>query len=356
MSSRARIVLLLSLLGVIPGPLGTIRTEDEVTTGRLSADESTRVRNIGAGWYKVRPRPSDVALVQRALHSDDLKTVDWACLAVEKMAGRNLFSETAAQSVIPLLISQMTGTRDDTSEFSMRALGAMAGRTSFLKGPHLRQTLGMTLESLASTDPERRRRAANLAVDLVRGLDRHATDRLIRAVLAAVSRRGPRDREADVRAHSISLRTLSVICKHITDRKLAADVASELVASLNSPAAEQMRIHMIMGAADLVPRVDNTLRDRIVDAVIAAAEDHRYIYSMTSGVYTPPLHAGVNALASVAPSLDADALQRAEHCIPASDTREKSPEYEAMYAHALRALALRRKQLNRSNEKHSTGR
>lgn len=343
---------------------------DETDVAKLSSEEVTRLKNIGTGWYKVKPSTEDVSLVHRALQGDDVTASDMACLAIEKMAKKGLFDETNANKVMPHLISRIISKRDDTSTFSMRAIGAIAGEAKLLGGEYLVTTTDIVLELLTADNPEVRRRAVCLAAEIVHLQTEKQADQLLRKILKAVKRPIARYNEEVVKPYMkgyeypelntrlCAVLNLSYICKHITDRELAIEVTNTFVNWLDSPSAEDVsiRIQVMSNIASLAHKVDGRTRDRLIVSVITAAADQRYSYSITSGLYTPPLHAGANALASVAKFLDADTLEKAKQAIPKQNTVEKEEEYESMYRHVLQVLAAREEQLKNVDAKHPTKR
>ena len=62
----------------------------------------------------------------------------------------------------------------------------------------------------------------------------------------------------------------------------------------------------------------------------------------TSGLYSPPKHAGAEALAILASSLTLDELEKAEKAIPPQTPGERKEQYASMYAAAEEALAARK--------------
>jgi hypothetical protein len=64
-------------------------------------------------------------------------------------------------------------------------------------------------------------------------------------------------------------------------------------------------------------------RQFLVSTSLAAPADKRWIYSVTSGAYSPPKHAGADALAILASSLTLEELEKAEKAIPPQTAVDK---------------------------------
>jgi len=115
-----------------------------------------------------------------------------------------------------------------------------------------------------------------------------------------------------------------------------------LAAAKDNPAPGLCELRALTGLAYLAGTTGKETREQIVGAVLAAAAGRRWIYSVTSGVYSAPKHAGAEALAILASSLTLEELEKAEKAIPPQTAREKKEEYASMYAAAKEALAARK--------------
>lgn len=333
MRSVNRLVLSAAVLaGVIhPASAGDAAKDGAAT---LSAESVERLKGIGTGGYQITPTRKDVPLVLRALQDRDLTISSHACLAVEKMAPKKLFTPEDMKAMWEGLRPKMRSQHDDTSEWSARGVGALAQGTDLLAGAFLDEAFDETLLMVNSNSPEMRRRGAALSRNLVTLPPKDKLEKLVRALLA-----GPAATAED----RMATQALSSAAPRIETPALADDVAVRLLAAAkDNPAPGWCELRALIGLAYLAGTTSKETRDEIVGAVLAAAADGRWIYIDTAGVYSAPKHAGAEALAILASSLTLEELEKAERAIPPQTPGEGNEKYASMYAAAEEALAARK--------------
>ena len=333
MRSVNRLILSAAVLaGVIQPAVAGEAANDGAAA--LSAESVERLKGIGAGWYQITPTREDVPLVLRALQDRDLTISSHACLAVEKMAPKKLFKPEDMKAIWEGLRPKMRSQHDDTSEWSARGVGALAQGTELLAGAFLDEAFDETLLMVSSNGPEMRRRGAALSRNLVKLLPKDKLEKLVRALLAS---------PAATAEDRMATQALSSAATKIETQALANDVAVRLLAATkDNPAPSFGELRVWQGLAYLAGTTSKETREQIVGAVLAAAADRRWIYMDTSGVYSPPKHAGADALAILASFLTLEELDKAEKAIPPQAAGEKKEAYESKYAAAKAALSARK--------------
>jgi hypothetical protein len=331
------------LVTVIPPAVAGEAANDGAAA--LSAESVERLKGIGTGSYQITPTREDVPLVLRALQDKDLTISSYACLAVEKMASKKLFKPDDMKAIWEGLRPKLRSQHDDTSEWSARGVGALAQDTELLAGELLNEAFDETILMVSSNGPEMRRRGAGLSCSLVKLLPKDKLEKLVRALLAspvATAEEGKAG-NAEARCSWMATAALSSAAPKIETPALANDVAVRLLAAAkDNPAPGWCECRALTGLAYLAGTTSKETREQIVGAVLAAAADGRWIYSVTSGVYSPPKHAGAEALAILASSLTLEELEKAEKAIPSQTAEDKEEEYASMYAAAKEALAARK--------------
>lgn len=319
------------------------KADDE--SSPLSAESVERLKELGAGRSQIMPAREDVRLVIRAMQDQDPTVSSHACLALEKIAPYKLFKPEDMKALWDGLRPKLRSQHDDTSEWSARGVGALARDTELLAGVFLAEAFDETILMVMSEAPEMRRRGAALSSDLVKRLPRDSTEKLIRSLLAispvAVAGDSKMD-DAEARCKGMVAHAICFSASRIETESLANEVAARLLGLCREntvPSGAELRI---IGLAQLAATTNKETRQQIVDAVLAAAADRRWAYSVTSGVLSPPKHAGAEALVILAPSLTREELETAEHAIPVLAPGEKQEWYDSMYAAAKESLAVRR--------------
>jgi hypothetical protein len=187
---------------------------------------------------------------------------------------------------------------------------------------------------VSSNGPEMRRRGVGLSRDLVTRLPKHQLAQLVRALLAV-----------DTEAHwsnAVAV-ALGTAAPRIGTQGLANEVAARLLAATkDNPAPMLGAVRVWQGLASLAATTSKETRERIVGAIVSAVGDRRWAYMPTSGVLSPPKHAGAEALAILTSFLTLQEVERAEEAIPAQAGEEKKEDYDSMYAAAQNALASRK--------------
>lgn len=333
MKSSCRITLFAAVLAAViqPAVAGEAAKDGAAT---LSAEFVERLKGIGTGSYQITPTREDVPMVLRALQDRDLTISSHACLAVEKMAPKNLFKPEDMKAIWEGLRPRMRSQHDDTSEWSARGVGALAQGTELLAGAFLNEAFDETLLMVSSNGPEMRRRGAALSRNLVKLLPTDKLEKLVRALLAS---------PAATAEDRMVTQAFSSAAPMIETQALANDVAARLLAATrDNPAPGFGELRVWQGLAYLAGTTSKETREQIVGAVLAAAADRRWVYSATSAVSSPPKHAGAEALAILASFLTLEELDKAEKAIPPQAAGEKKEAYVSMYGVAMEALAARK--------------
>ncbi len=327
MKSSCRLILSAAVLAAVIQPAVAGEAAKDGAAA-LSAESVERLKGIGAGWYQITPTREDVPLVLRALQDRDLTISSHACLAVEKMAPEKLFKPEDMKAIWEGLRPKMRSQHDDTSEWSARGVGALAQDTELLAGAFLNEAFDETLLMVSSNGPEMRRRGAALSRNLVKLLPKDKLEKLVRALLAS---------PAATAEDRMATQALSSAAPKIETQALANDVAARLLAATkDNPAPSFGELRVWQGLAYLAGTTSKETREQIVGAILAAAADRRWVYSATSGVYSPPKHAGAEALAILASFLTLEELDKAEKAIPPQAAGERKRR-------TLRCMAWRRK-------------
>jgi hypothetical protein len=267
-----------------------------------------------------------------------------ACLAVEKMAPQNLFDAPSAEAALRVLLPKLRSHDDDTSEWSARAVGALASYTPFVTGELLAAAFAEMLLLVGDDEPEHRRRGLCLAANLLPLLGSSEREQTLRATIRACRREAAG--EADSRAYDIGIRTLGTAGRLTEGEGPATEAAQELLRAVEGKVPYEYQT-VLFDLASLAARVGEPLRGRIVRAAIAAAAEPHYTYSRTSGMPSPTRHAGADALAVVAPLLDRQQLDEAWRAIPPQGEQWAAASRESAYGAALKALQERREALAR---------
>lgn len=310
----------------------------------MTPDQIKRITSIGIGDARTPPTAQDVPLVLRALTDPDSGAQNMACLAVEKMAHQNFFDAPSAEAALQALLPKLRSPDGDVSEWSARAVGALAADTPFVTGTQLTTAFAETLRMVGDGAPEIRRRGLNLAGNLLPLLGAEQRELTLRAAAGACRR--PIAGEADGRAYDIGVRTLGAASRLTAGEGPAAEAARELLRAVEGKVPHGYQT-VLVDLAGLAARVDEPLRGRIVRATITAAAEPRFVYSRTSGERSPTRHAGADALAVVAPLLTRPQLDEAERAIPAPGGQWPAASRESAYGGALKALKERREALDR---------
>ena len=270
---------------------------------------------------------------------------------------------------------------DDTSEWATRAVEALAKDTPFVTRDILPRIHATDVKMLENDDPEMRARGFGLAQGVLPLLDERQHAELVRSMmraycwpvvgnrLVANKRRDKTYANGDAQARLLGILAFSVAAERIKDESLANQVALELLSAIGTEQTPDFfpGHWELYGIAKLAPHVSGPLRERILLTLIASVANDKYVYSLTSGEPSPPLHAGGEALSIVAPLLSRDLLDQAEKAIPINKKGrfpylfipDDSPlgfsvvarswptaeAYESMYGSARKALAVRRREL-----------
>ncbi len=88
-----------------------------------------------------------------------------------------------------------------------------------------------------------------------------------------------------------------------------------LAATKDNPAPHFGEVRTWQSLSYLAGTTSKETREQIVGAVLAAVADSRWEYMVTSGVYSPPKHAGAVALAIMASFLTLEELDKTEKVI-----------------------------------------
>jgi hypothetical protein len=306
----------------------------------MTRGQIERIGRIGYGDYRTPPTVEDVPLVLEALADPSGEGGNRACLAVEKMACQDLFDAPGALAALRALLPMLRSPSHDTSEWSARAIGALARYTPFVTGELLAAAFVEMLGMVGEGEPESRRRGLCLAARLLPLLGPGEREQTLQATVSACRREIVC--EADGRAYDIGIRTLGTAGRLTEGEGPAADAARELLRAVEGKQAPYYET-VLPDLASLGARVGEPLRGRIVRAAIVAASEPRYLYSHGSMRHSPTCHAGADALAVVALLLDWQQLDEAERALPPPG----EPWRAAAYGAARKALAERREALAR---------
>jgi hypothetical protein len=322
--------------------------------GSIPAASIERLKNLGYGAYERPPAKADVSLTLRALTEPDLEISSHGSLAIEKLAADRVLDAQAVKLVLDAIIPKLRSSHGNSSEWSVRAVCALAQDTPFVAGKALSRVHAESLKMLDDRDADMRRRGFHLASHLLRLLDARQHEQTVRAMLATFRRmvlsQNPEAVRNDVIAREAGVIALSVATERIEDETLAGQVAAQLLRAIETERTPTWyRGHCeLYGIAKLAHRAAEPWRSRILQTVIAAARDERYVFSLTSGEASPPHHAGAEALAVIAPLLDGRLLDKAIRAIPpiTSDSPASMTEYASLYGTALKALSEQRKKID----------
>lgn len=336
MRSINSIILSAALLtAVIQSAVAGEAANDGAAT--LSSESVEHLKGIGAGGYQITPTREDVSLVLRALQDRDLTVSSHACLAVEKMAPQKLFQPEDMKALWGGLRHKLRSQHDDSSEWSARGVQSLCWYTELLDGAFLDEAFDETLLMVSSNSPEMRRRGVGLSRYLVKRLPKDKCEKLVRALLGS---------PAAPAEDRVVTAALGSAAPKIETQALANEVAVRLLAATkNKPAFDfgfDGGLREWQGLAYLAGTTSKETRDQIVGTILAATADRRFAYSRTSGVPSPPKHAGAEALAILASFLTLEEVERAEKAIPPQAAGDKKEWYDSMYAAAKEALAARK--------------
>ncbi|MBL8891443.1 MAG: hypothetical protein JNL67_15800 [Planctomycetaceae bacterium] len=332
-------------------------------TGKTSGDESSplsaesvkRLKDIGAGQYQITPSREDVSLVIQALRDNDVTISSWACLAVEKMASKKLFTPEDTKVLWEGLRPKLRSQNEDASQWSARGLGALCLDTEILSGAILDGAFEETLLLVSDNNTEMRRRGAVLSRYLVKRLPKDRLEKLVRTLItsppvAAEDQKGIDNSEA----HISCLVTQSLIssASRIETESLANEMALRLLAESDPPTVLG-ELGRWEGLAYLAGKTDKETREQIVKSILATVADKKLIYSRTSGVISPLKHHGADGLAILSSFMTLEEIERAEQAIPPQPTGEKKTihdsleHFASMYGAAKEALAARKLELQK---------
>ncbi|MCE3018368.1 MAG: hypothetical protein ACK56W_11530 [Pirellula sp.] len=332
-------------------------------TGKTSGDESSplsaesvkRLKDIGAGQYQITPSREDVSLVIQALRDNDVTISSWACLAVEKMASKKLFTPEDTKVLWEGLRPKLRSQNKDASEWSARGLGALCRDTELVSGAILDGAFEETLLLVSDNNTEMRLRGAGLSSYLVKRLPKDRLEKLVRTLItsppvAAEDQKGIDNSEAHI--SRIVTQSLISAASRIETESLANEMASRLLA-VSDPPTELGELGRWVGLAYLAGKTDKETREKIVESILAAVADKKLNYMRTSGVISPVKHQGADGLAILSSFLTLQEIERAEQAIPPQPTGEKKTihdsleHYASMYGAAKEALAARKLELQK---------
>lgn len=321
----------------------------------LSLESVERLRGIATGRSQIEPTREDLPLVMRALQDKDPDISSWACLAVEKMALRGLFQPNEPLALWTELRPKLRSAHAETSDWSVRAVGALVSRSELLADPLVEEALfEETLWLVRADDVNQCCRGAMLATALLLTLPKEKKDNLEKLVRALLKVRLPMPanseaQDAEATCNRLVTKALSVAAGRVDTQALLDDVALRLLAQIATinQISTLSGDHVYSELAALAGKTSKEVRDRIVQSILAAAANSDLLYSRTSGRYTPPKHAGAEALAVLASLLTREELEQAEAAIPPPAAVTDSEEYESMYGAAKEALAARRARLDK---------
>jgi hypothetical protein len=313
--------------------------DPQVNPMPLSRDQIERIQKLGYGSADTPPNAADVGVVLQALTDPKSGAGDAACLAVEKLASKNVFDADSAEKAVRALLPRLRSAQADTSEWSARAVGALASSTAFVKGELLAAAFAEIVLMVGDKEPELRRRGLALAERLLPSLGANEREQTLKAVIAACRR--PVAGEAAERAYEIAVRALGHAARHAQGAKAATEAAEELLRAIERKSPDAYTI-VFPALGALAARVEEPLRGRIVQAVIVSVRHPGYVYSRTSGRPSPTRHAGADALELVAPVLTREQLDAATKAIPIESRIWNPQSLEEAYGAARKALADRR--------------
>lgn len=331
-------------------------------TGKTSGDESSplsaesvkRLKDIGAGHYQITPSREDVSLVLRALRDNDVTISSWACLAVEKMASKKLFTPEDTQVLWEGLRPKLRSQNKDASQWSARGLGALCLDTEILSGAILDGAFEETLLLVSDNNTEMRLRGAGLSHFLVERLPKDRLEKLVRTLItsppvAVEDQKGIDHSQAHI---SCVVTTLISAASRIETESLANEMALRLLAESDPPTVLG-ELGRWEGLAYLAGKTDKETREQIVKSILEAVADNELNYMRTSGLDSPLKHHGADGLAILSSFLTLEEIERAEQAIPPQPTGEKKTIYDSlehyasMYGAAKEALAARKLELQK---------
>ena len=325
------------------------------SSGSLSLESVERLKGIATGRSQIEPTREDLPLVMRALQDKDPDISSWACLAVEKMALRGLFQPNEPLALWTELRPKLRSAHAETSDWSVRAVGALVSRSELLADPLVEEALfEETLWLVRADDVNQCCRGAMLATALVMTLPKESKDNLEKLVRALLKVRVPMPanseaQDAEATCNRLVTEAIRAAAGRVETQALLDDVALRLLAQIATinQISTLSGDHVYSELAALAGKTSKEVRDRIVQSILAAAANSDLLYSRTSGRYTPPKHAGAEALAVLASLLTREELEQAEAAIPPPAAVTDSEEYESMYGAAKEALAVRRARLDK---------
>ncbi|MBL8856205.1 MAG: hypothetical protein JNK57_19725, partial [Planctomycetaceae bacterium] len=263
-------------------------------TGKTSGDESSplsaesvkRLKDIATGQYQITPSREDVSLVLRALHDKEATISSLACLVVEKMASKKLFTPEDMKVLWEGLRPKLRSQNEDASEWSARGLGALCRDTEILSGTILDGAFEETLLMVSDNNTEMRRRGTVLSRDLVKRLPKDQLEKLVRTLItsppvAAVDQNGIDNSEAQI--SRVITQSLISAASRIETESLANEMALRLLSESDPPTAIG-ELGRWEGLAYLAGKTDNETRKQIVESILAAVADDELSYMRTSGV------------------------------------------------------------------------
>lgn len=332
---------------------GTEKTSSDESSP-LSAESVKRLKDIGAGHYQITPSREDVSLVLRALRDNDVTISSWACLAVEKMASKKLFTPEDTKVLWEGLRPKLRSQNEDASQWSARGLGALCLDTEILSGAILDGAFEETLLLVSDNNTEMRRRGALLSRYLVKHLPKDRLEKLVRTLItsppvAAEDQKGIDHSQAHI---SCVVTTLISAASRIETESLANEMALRLLAESDPPTVLG-ELGRWEGLAYLAGKTDKETREQIVKSILEAVADKELNYMRTSGLDSPLKHHGADGLAILSSFLTLEEIERAEQAIPPQPTGEKKTIYDSlehyasMYGAAKEALVARKLELQK---------
>ncbi|MFO0034826.1 MAG: hypothetical protein ACK55S_06420, partial [Planctomycetota bacterium] len=206
------------------------------SSGSLSLESVERLKGIATGRSQIEPTREDLPLVMRALQDKDPDISRWACLAVEKMALRGLFQPNEPLALWTELRPKLRSAHAETSDWSVRAVGALVSRSELLADPLVEEALfEETLWLVRADDVNQCCRGAMLATALVMTLPKESKDNLEKLVSALLKVRVPMPanseaQDAEATCNRLVTEAIRAAAGRVETQALLDDVALRLLA------------------------------------------------------------------------------------------------------------------------------
>ena len=328
----------------------------------LSNMEQTRLRDLGSGCPP-NMQEEDLLLVEKGFRSENYQEQQWAYLAIEKLAHcTNLLTQSYVESVFPQLLAETTSTSENTSEFAVRAIGALSTHTNSLQPEQIIQAYDKAMHNLQSENFEYRRRGVNLLNDLVHQLDNERQYEAI-SLLLRLFEEWQQENELEWNEYEKELaargtakerfqhqatRAFLWNCKHIQDNAQALTAYNYLTTTLEN---QELDFRVLPSIASLVDILPSQQRDEAINLIVASVSDVRSWYFVGSGIVQRVNYAS-DALFILAPVLNEIELQQALSAIELQEWDERESQ---VFEETIKALEERLEEINGKTDQNHRG-